>query len=293
MKINKLLWTATLFTFLTVMVTSCDTTSSDTQVGKGNVQLQFKTVPGSFNKAFSTGSNIMTQHDSLVVEGSNGSLHIDDIRFIVEKFKLEPADNGDDTAEAEPEEFEAEPFWIDLPLGEDTLSLGNSQIQAGLYEELEFEVKDLDFDDEEEGEDQEHRALADSIRAEFPDWPNEASMVISGSFTPSDGEPQPFKVFAQAEIEIEREFEPPLEVTEDNMQQVISVRINPTRWLLNEDGTVFDLSQYDWDDHQQLLEFEAKFKDGVEEIEVDEEEFDEDEDDDDKDEDDEDDDSDE
>lgn len=57
------------------------------------------------------------------------------------------------------------------------------------------------------------------------------SMIITGTFTPTDGDPQPFKVFGKAEIEIEHEFESLLEVTEDNMQKVVSVNINPGQWL--------------------------------------------------------------
>ncbi|MTI86879.1 MAG: hypothetical protein FH748_02805 [Balneolaceae bacterium] len=85
-----------------------------------------------------------------------------------------------------------------------------------------------------------------------------------------------FLVFAKAEIEIERELDPLLDVTEDNVMNVVSVRINPVSWLFNEDGTVLDLHQYNWEDTETLLEFSAKFKKGVEEIEVDEEDLDDD-----------------
>lgn len=290
MKFGKILSSVTVLAFLISIIAGCDTTSTDTgqenSQGKGNVEIQFKTVTGSPGKALTSG-NTITDHDSVTVDGSNGSLQIDDIRFIVEKFKFEYEDDGceeadttDSDGDAGCEEFEAEPFFVDLPLNEDTLSLANDDIGIGLYKKIEFEVKDLDFEDEDdgEGEDEEHQALADSIRAEFPDWPDEASMVITGTFTPADGDPQPFKVYAKAEIEIEHEFDPPLEVTEDNMQKVVSVNINPGRWLLEEDGTVINLADYNWDEHQELLEFSAKFKDGVDEIKVDEEEFEEDDD---------------
>ncbi len=267
--------------FLLFMAAGCDTIGSGDKQGEGTVKLQLKTVNSSSAKSASSGNRTL-DHDSLSVSGSNGTLQIDDVRFIVEKFKLEPADTDEeaDSLDTEVEEFESEPFFVDLPLTEDTLSLATDQIQAGFYEELEFEVKDLDFDDgDEEDDDAEHQALADSIRAEFPDWPDEASMIIVGTFTPTDGSPQAFKVFAEAEIEIEREFNPPLEVTESNMQDVLSVRIDPSQWLLLDDGTVIDLSAWNWDDHQELLEFEAKFKEGVQEIEVDEIEIDDEEDD--------------
>lgn len=272
MKFIKLLSFTFLLSLLTVFLTSCDTTSTNSEPGKGNVKLQFKTISGSSSsKVVSSGNTVTSSHDSLIIEGTNGILQIDDIRFIVEEFEMDPSDADDDSTELE--EFESKPFFVDLPLGEETLSLANSDIQAGFYEELEFKVENLDFD--EEGEDEEHQALADSIRSEFADWPNKASMVIVGTFTPSDGDPQSFMAFAEAEIEIELEFDPPLEVAEDNMQQVVSVQINPTRWFEQSDGTVLNLTDYDWDQDQQLLEFEAEFENGVEEIEVDEEEDDE------------------
>lgn len=274
MKLTKLLPFATLIALLFGFLTSCDTTNTNTEPGDGNVKLQFKTVSSNFSsKTVLSANTTSSSHDSLLIEGSNGTLQIDDIRLIVAEFELDPSDADDDSTEIE--EFESKPFFVDLPLGEETLSLTNSQIQAGFYEDLEFKVEDLDFD-EDEGEDEEHQALADSIRSEFADWPNEASMVIVGIFTPTDDDPQSFKVFADAEIEIEREFNPPLEVTEDNIQQVISVRINPTTWFEQSDGSVLDLNQYDWDQHQQLLEFEAEFENGVEEIEVNDEDEDDD-----------------
>lgn len=267
MKLTKLLPFTALIALLIGFLSSCDTTSTNTDPGEGNVALQFKTISGSTSsKTVSSGNTISSSHDSLLIEGTNGTLQIDDIQFVVAEFELDPSEADEDSTELE--EFESKPFFVDLPLGEDALSLANNQIQAGLYEELEFEVESLDLEDE-EGEEKEYQALADSIRSEFADWPNEASMVIVGTFTPSDGDPQSFKVFVEAEIEIEREFNPPLEVTEDNIEQTVSVRINPTTWFAQSDGSVMDLTQYDWDQHQQLLEFEAEFENGVEDIEVD------------------------
>lgn len=283
MNSNKLLLpiAIVLATFLSSVFAGCDTVNTENQDGQGTITLQFKTVTGSSQKAVSSDNTIM-ENDSVTIEGTNGSLHIDDIRFIVEKFKFEVEDDGCEDADNEEgpdcEEFEAEPFFVDLPLNEDTLSLANDQIEPGLYKEIEFEVEDLDFEDEDEDEEvqeqQEHQALADSIRAVYPDWPDEASMVIRGTFTSNDDSTKSFKVFAKAEIEIEREFEPPLEVTEENMEQVVSVRINPARWLRQEDGSVIDLSKYDWNEHHELLEFSAEFEDGIEDIEVEEEDLD-------------------
>ena len=265
-------------------VIGCDTTSSNSDTRNGNVELQFKTVAGSAAKA--SFDMTASAHDSLILEGTNGTLKVDDVRFIVSEFEMEREEDSteSDTAEVEMEDFESGPFIVDLPLNGEALSLANRNIPAGFYSELEFEVEDLDLESDDQDEEGEYQALADSIRAAYPDWPDEASMVITGSFTPANTDSaQSFKVFAEAEIEIEREFEPPMEVTEDNVQKVVTVRINPARWFEQADGTVRDLTRNDWEAGQELLEFEAEFEDGTVEIEV-EDDFDDDEDDDDDDE---------
>lgn len=274
MKLTKLLSFTALSALFIASLTSCDTVSTNTEPGDGTVKLQFKTVSGSTSSSALLSNNTLSfNSDMLLMEDANGALQIDDIRFIVAEFELDPFDADGDTTELE--EFESKPFFVDLPLAEATLSLANSQIQAGFYEELEFEVENLDFEDLDE-EDEDRLVLGNSIRTEFSDWPDQASMVIIGTYTPAGGEAQSFKVYAEAEIEVEREFNPPLEVTEDNISQAVSVQINPTKWFVKSDGSVIDLSQYDWDEYQQLLEFEAEFEDGIEKIEAEDDDDDDD-----------------
>lgn len=270
-------WHLIAFVCMIGSLVACDSSSTDLGPDSitSNVGVQFETVTGEANKAAASAEN-----DTLTIEGSNGTLRIDDIRFIVAEFELEREDddkngddnngdddNGDDDDE-QWEEFELEPFFVDLPLTNDeVISIGDSDIPGGLYEELEFEIEDLELND---GEDEEaYGDLAEAIRSEFDDWPDDASMIISGTFTSSEGDERPFKVYADAEIEIEREFEPALEITSDDIEKMLSVRINPARWFERSDGTVLDLSQYDWDETDDLLEFSAEFEDGVEEIEID------------------------
>ncbi|SMO58677.1 hypothetical protein [Fodinibius sediminis] len=296
MRFSKILTLFLLVAFTGALLTGCDTTniSPDTKGGEGKVQIQFKSVPSSSSaEKASSGATADAEHDSLVIEGANGTLQIDDIRFIVEKFKLEMEEMENDSVESGEEELEAGPFFVDLPLNEDILSLAADEIPAGFYEELEFEVNDLDLEDEreeeaeedEESDVEEYQSLEETIRLDYPEWPKEASMVVMGSYTPDGGTPEPFKVFAKAEIEIEMEFDPPLEITEDNIERVVSVELNPVRWLEEEGGNVVDLSVYDWEEHQELLEFSVKFKDGVEDVKVEDDDFYEDEDGDEEDED--------
>ena len=48
------------------------------------------------------------------------------------------------------EDFDAGPMFIDLPLTGGAVPVGSGELPAGVYEEVEFEVEDLD-DDEEDG----------------------------------------------------------------------------------------------------------------------------------------------
>lgn len=271
MKAIKLVAITLLSGFLAFAVSGCDSTGTNADVGQGKVQIQMKTLSGSSSKANSF--NVNSSHDSLVVEGSNGTLKIDDIRFIAEEFSLEKEEeNGGDDSDSDNEEIEAGPFFVDLPLVSDTLFIGENLIPEGTYSELEMEVGDLDFEDEDS--DESYPELADSIRSEFPDWPEDASMVVTGTFTDSDGNSNSFKVFAEAEIEIEKEFDSPIEVTADNINEVISINIMPESWFMKEDGTVYDLSQADWDKTNEVLEFEGEFENGIKNVDSDREQDD-------------------
>ena len=55
---------------------------------------------------------------------------------------------------------------------------------------------------------------------------------------------------------------------------LIHLRINiaPQNWFTKEDGTVFDLSEYDYETTNRILEFEVEIEDGFENVEIDEEE---------------------
>jgi hypothetical protein len=214
-------------------------------------------------------ANAKSDHDSLVVSGSNGTLTITDVRLIVSGVELE----GD----ADSAEFEADPSFLDLPLDTTEVApVAASEIPPGSYDEFEFEVEDIDI---EENDDEESlQDLRETIRDAFPNWPEGASMVVVGSFTPSDGTSSSFTTYFEAEIEVERELSPALEVTGDGLSRNLTVKLDPTRWFSNADGTVWNLAERDYASTGELVEFEAEFEDGVEEIETDDDEDEEDED---------------
>ncbi|MBI4408536.1 MAG: hypothetical protein HY561_02430 [Gemmatimonadetes bacterium] len=209
--------------------------------------------------------------DEVLVTGTNGTLSITDIRFIVEEFELKRADVDCDTAANEDacEKIEAPPSFVDLPLGPGAVTAASAQVETGSFEEIEFEVDDVEVDADDSAEEQaQTQALLATIRQTFPDWPGKASMIVIGSFTPTGGTARNFRVYFRAEIEIEREFEPPLVIDQTNRN--LTIEVVPENWFKQPDGTVLDLSQFDFATTAQLVEFELEMDEGFEQkIDVD------------------------
>mgnify|MGYP006279945559 CR=1 FL=1 len=250
-----------------VALTACDSAGPSSASEGDNVEVGFATSYASASAATATAKS---NHDSLVVTGSNGTLTITDIRLIVSEVELE----GD----ADSAEFEADPTFLDLPLDTNEVApVATSEIPPGTYDEFEFEVEDIDLDENDDDE-RSLQALRETIRSAFPNWPEDAIMVVVGTFTPTGGTATSFTAYFEAEIEVERELSPPLAVTGDGLSRSLIVKLDPTRWLSNADGTVRNLAQFDYASIDDLIEFEAEFEDGVAEIEVDGEDDDDDDD---------------
>ena len=99
-------------------------------------------------------------------------------------------------------------------------------------------------------------------------------MVIVGTFTPSGGVARPFTVFAEAEIEVEMEFDTPVEVTEAGANQDLIVNVAPELWFARAGGDVLNLSERDFAETGSLLEFELEIEDGFTSIEHEDEDDD-------------------
>jgi len=239
-------------------VAGCDSTGPST--GSSEVEVGFATSSTS-----GSASAKATTDDSLVVSGTNGTLRIHDLRLIVDEVELE--------GEADSAEFETEkPVFLDLPLDPTEIApVAAGNIPPGLYNEFEFEVEDAELDD---GDDDEGlQELRNDIQeAGFDNWPNNASMVAQGTFTPEGDTARSFTTYFEAEIEVELEMEDrPFEVGGDDPSRRLTINLEPGRWFSRPDGTVQDLSQDDFEDTGAVVEFEAEyeFEDGVSEIEFD------------------------
>ncbi len=228
------------------------------------VQVGFTTSSPSSSQTASVSSK--DQHDALPLEGTNGTLELTDLRLIVSEIELE----GDaDSAEFEMEE----PILLDLPLDStDFAPAATDRVPPGTYTEFDFEVDDVELDDDDDEE--EIQTLRTQIsEAGFSNWPEGASMVVVGTFTPDDGsEARNFTTYFDAEIEVEVEMEDnPFEVGGGEDAHRLTVTLDPARWFSNPNDTVQDLSQDHYETEDDLVEFELEyeFEDGVGEIEFD------------------------
>jgi hypothetical protein len=257
---------------VSLMFGACDLLSTTADEG-ATVGIGFQAVSSGSESGKRAGRSAAVQ-DEIVVNGNNGTLTLTNIRFIVAELELEGDDDACDDDGDDCHEFEASAAFVDLPLETGNASpVVTGDVPPGRYTELEFDVEDLDLDDTDESEEdddgQEYQDLATEIRAGFPDWPDEASMVVTGEFTPADGsDPRPFTAFFDAEIEVELVLSPALEITEQGASRDLTVKLSPARWFARTDGTVMDLSSSDYSNDGELVEFELELEEGFSDTEV-------------------------
>lgn len=193
----------------------------------------------------------------LTVTGTNATLVLQDVRFIVEEMKLRSSEStsacSDDDIENEHEggdddilvgnglsvsndvshdgdddeedecEVEGGPFIVDLNLNGAT-TVSTIGVPAGTYDSFRFKIDDLEGDNDDERDDRVNSAsVLSEMRTAYPDFPARASMVVRGT---QDG--QPFTVYFRSKLKITQPIDPPLVVPADD---VLSVNIDPTLWF--------------------------------------------------------------
>lgn len=190
----------------------------------------------------------------ITLTGTNGTLVLQDIRLIVDELELqrqggECTDRRDDGCL----EFETGPFIVNL-LDGTADEVVNALVPAGTYTELEFEVETLDPNGGNARERQARQELLAQIRQDYPNFPENASMVVRGTFNG-----QPYTVYFNAEIEVEMTFPTPYRVPEDGD---ITVNIDPALWF-QQGNQVTNLLALDG----QTVDFEAEIEDGFVDVE--------------------------
>lgn len=260
----------------TLLLAACDGMTGPS--GNGKVAVRFGA--GASTRA---SANLLTTGDrglaadQLTVTGSNGSIVLDDVRFIVEEMKLRSSSTtstcGDDENEREDDlrvsaddrsgrdsarsgedadecEFKGGPFIVDLPLeGNTTVSTEN--VPPGTYDSFRFKIDDLEQGDDDEADDRVRTPdLLSEMRQAYPDFPSRASMVVKGT---QNG--QPFTVYFRSKMKIQQAISPPLVVPGD---QALTVRIDPSAWFKS-GNQVMNLAAL----NGKLVEFGEQFRSGM------------------------------
>jgi hypothetical protein len=238
----------------------------------GQVQIRFGVAQGARASLAAASGPRFATGTPLVVTGSNGTLSITDIKLVVSRFQLRGADGSscgataasgvsadrgssgggsDDGANHERGEgeceFQAGPQFVTLPLDGSQLTVTTGAVPAGTFTSVRFRVKNLDFDDDDDHDDDDNsaaqQALLAQIRAQIADWPAKASMLVTGTFTPTGGAPRTFRAFLRAEVRLTLPINPPLTVAEGSNTAQVAVLLDPASFFRT-GTTVVDLSQF-------------------------------------------------
>ncbi|MCC7001357.1 MAG: hypothetical protein IT357_04305 [Gemmatimonadaceae bacterium] len=215
----------------------------------------------------------------LSIVGTNGTLVITDIKLVVDEFELKRVEsidglNCDDLDDSPSDdddcsEFESRIFVADVPLGSGTVTVANDRIPAGTYDEMEFEVKDLFVDSNDDDDVARAARIAEvlaSLRQTYTDWPAGASLMVEGTFTPTGGVAQSFRVYFDADVEVETDLFPALVI--DDASTGVEIALRPDLWFKRPNGTVVDLAALNYATTSMLAQLEVEFENGMD-IEID------------------------
>ena len=220
-------------------------------------------------------SALTADSSGLVITGTNGTLTLTEIRLVVDRLELRRLDVASCTDSLRSHDddhdddhacpgFRTGLFVADVPVGTGAVTVAAAEIPAGTYTALKFKVKDLEVDDDDDdlGLGTRLQAVLTQLRTVHPDWPDQASMLVVGTFTPTGGVARPFRVYFDAEIEVESPLAPPVVI--DSTSAGIRVDLRPDRWFRRGDGTIWNLALLDFATTRRLVEFETEFEHGVE-----------------------------
>ena len=134
------------------------------------------------------------------------SLHVEELVLEREEGDAQVDSDGDSEADSDSdgaanEKFEVEGTVIDLPLGGGVVTPLRQPVPAGRYEEIEIDIQ---------------------------------AVRLAGTV---DGES--FDVLVPVDLELEMDFEPPVEVSGDEAFN-ITISIDPLAWFENDDGSFID-----------------------------------------------------
>ena len=193
--------------------------------------------PSRVSLAFSPASAGTLGAKSISVGDDQGAtLTFDRVEIILSEIEFERDDDAecpdgreDDGSDDACEEIERGPILVDLPLdGQDPSVLIDTEISAGTWEEVEFEIDALDRDDDDE---------AAFLRE--TGFPEEVSIRATGTYTPAGETPVAFTYLTDLDAEKEIEFDPPLTVR-DGETASVTFSVDIGTWFRGEDGRLLN-----------------------------------------------------
>jgi len=168
---------------------------------------------------------------------------ITEAKFRFSEIEFESATDDDST------DIEQGPLVLSLNLNGGLTEIGIADVPAGFYEELEFEIDARDEDD---------------VLVNDPDFEGDNgqnySLVISGTING-----QPFTFRSEKDFEVEVEFEPAFEVS-DEQQVNITLNFDTSLWFLDQNGNALNPT-----DSNDILLIESNIENSIEAFEDDNE----------------------
>ncbi|PEN05977.1 hypothetical protein CRI93_10865 [Longimonas halophila] len=204
-----------------VGLAGCDSTDSNNTNSEARLSLAFTTT--------TSATAALTARSTTLSDSGNNELTIDRVQLAISELELDRSDDDGNDDNGERDDIERGPMVIDLPLaGEGPVTFAGGIVEAGSWDELEFEIDRLERDDDDEA-----RVLDEA------NFPEDTSIRVEGTYTLAGGEAQPFVFTTDLEAEQELEFEPPVTVSPESEEQItLSVRLND--WFRQSDGTLIN-----------------------------------------------------
>lgn len=159
-------------------------------------------------------------------DGQN-ELVIEKVEIVLREIELERIEVVDCDVEPEPagcEDFEVGPILLDLPLGGGTMKQVTIPIEAGTYDEIEFEIHKVSGDDPEDAE----------FRAAHPDMVDK-SIRVTGTFNG-----QAFTYVTDLNVEQELDLVPALVIDENTVTTNVTILVNLDAWFRDGAGALVD-----------------------------------------------------
>ncbi len=185
-------------------------------------------VRGTNPNALSAAVTTLPGSGGLVLEDGTNTLLITKAELVLREIELKRTeatacpDGSEDGDDDDCEKFETAPRLVDLPLDGKVSQELATNVPAGSYDELEFELHKLDGS---EGSD---------ILRSRPDL-EDTSVRIVGTFNGT-----PFIFVSEESQELEIELSPPLVVAADGSDVNLTLAVDLAAWFTNGSGTLLN-----------------------------------------------------